>query len=223
MAGRRGQRAAGRRPRLRGGSLAHPPGDDVRPRPAPRPPGRPARSRPSALAASHQWPPTRRAVPVATAAAGSHRMRQRVRRCPEPGQPGWTATAEVSGSVCGRTAPASRTSGQGGQAAGHLSSRQSAADTSLATCAGHQPSGQRSFRRRRRTANPMMVPARYNFLYSSSRPALRAAACGGHPRPAAPTTALRTHHRRRGEIRQMTDCGRRRAGPTSDSLIEPQG
>jgi hypothetical protein len=36
-----------------------------------------------------------------------------------------------------------------------------------------------------RTVNPLMVPARYNFLYSSSRPALRAAACGGRPRPAA--------------------------------------
>jgi len=39
-------------------------------------------------------------------------------------------------------------------------------------------------RRKRRTVNPLMVPARYNFLYSSSRPALRAAASGGRPRPA---------------------------------------
>jgi hypothetical protein len=40
--------------------------------------------------------------------------------------------------------------------------------------AGHRPSGWRSFRKQR-TVNPQMVPARYNFLYPSSRPALRAA------------------------------------------------
>jgi hypothetical protein len=45
-----------------------------------------------------------------------------------------------------------------------------AIDTSPATCTGHQPSGRRSFRKQR-TVNPLMVPARYNFLYSSSRPA----------------------------------------------------
>jgi len=39
---------------------------------------------------------------------------------------------------------------------------------------------------KQRTVNPLIVPARYNFLYSSSRPALRAAACGGRPRPASP-------------------------------------
>jgi hypothetical protein len=50
--------------------LAHPPGDDLRPRPAPRPPDRPACSRLPALAASHQRPTTRRPVPVATAPIG---------------------------------------------------------------------------------------------------------------------------------------------------------
>jgi hypothetical protein len=51
-----------------------------------------------------------------------------------------------------------------------------AADTSMATvsslsvCAGHLPSGRWSFRKQR-TVNPPLVPARYNFLYSSSRPA----------------------------------------------------
>jgi hypothetical protein len=44
-----------------------------------------------------------------------------------------------------------------------------ALDASLATCAGHQLSGGRSFRKQR-TVNPLIVPARYNFLYSSSRP-----------------------------------------------------
>jgi hypothetical protein len=103
-----------------------------------------------------------------------------------------TATAEVSGSVCSRTAPVSQTGGRGGQAAGHLSSWQSAADTSLATCAGHQPSGQRSFRKRR-TVNPLTGPTRYNFFYSSfSRSALRAAACGGCPRPATTQWPLGT-------------------------------
>jgi hypothetical protein len=36
--------------------------------------------------------------------------------------------------------------------------------------------------RKQRTVNPPI--AHYNFLYPSSRPALRAAACGGRPRPA---------------------------------------
>jgi hypothetical protein len=54
-----------------------------------------------------------------------------------------------------------------------------AADTSLATCTGHRLSGRRSFRKQR-TVNPLMVPARYNFLYSSSKASLRAAT----PRPA---------------------------------------
>jgi hypothetical protein len=58
-----------------------------------------------------------------------------------------------------------------------------ALDASVAMCAGHQSPGGRSFRKQR-TVNPLMVPARYNFLYCSSRPALRAAACGGRPRPA---------------------------------------
>jgi hypothetical protein len=62
-------------------------------------------------------------------------------------------------------------------AAGHPSGPQTAADTdmaidtSLATSAGHQPSGGQWFRKQR-TVNPPIVPARYNFLYSSSsRPA----------------------------------------------------
>jgi hypothetical protein len=37
-------------------------------------------------------------------------------------------------------------------------------DTSVATCAGHSPSGRRSFRKQR-TVNPPIAPARYNFLY----------------------------------------------------------
>jgi len=45
-----------------------------------------------------------------------------------------------------------------------------AIDTSLTKCAGHQPSGERSLERpfrKQRTVNPPIVPARYNFLYSS--------------------------------------------------------
>jgi hypothetical protein len=65
---------------------------------------------------------------------------------------------------------------------GHPSRPQMAADSgmaldaSVAMCAGHQSPGGRSFRKQR-TVNPLIVPARYNFLYASSRPA-----CG---RPAA--------------------------------------
>jgi hypothetical protein len=50
-----------------------------------------------------------------------------------------------------------------------------ALDTSRATCAGHQLSGGRSFRKQR-TVNPLIVPARYSFLYASSTPA-----CDGRP------------------------------------------
>ena len=63
---------------------------------------------------------------------------------------------------------------------GHPSRPQMAADSgmaldaSVAMCAGYQSPGGRSFRKQR-TVNPLMVPARYNFLYFSSRPALRAA------------------------------------------------
>jgi hypothetical protein len=70
------------------------------------------------------------------------------------------------------------------EAAGHPSGPQIAADTglaidtSLATCAGHQPSGRRSFGKQR-TVNPPIAPARYNFLYSSFK-----AGPGGRP-PAA--------------------------------------
>jgi hypothetical protein len=77
-------------------------------------------------------------------------------------------------------------------AAGHPSGPQTAADpdtaidTSLATSSGHQPYQGQSFRKQR-TVNPPIAPTRYNFLYSSSRPALRAAAFGGRPRPATPT------------------------------------
>src|SRR5215216_2596568 len=42
--------------------------------------------------------------------------------------------------------------------------------------------------RKQRTVNPPIVPAPYNFLYSSSRPALRAAAYGGRPRVGNDTT-----------------------------------
>jgi hypothetical protein len=57
-----------------------------------------------------------------------------------------------------------------------------AIDTSLTKCAGHQSSGERPLERpvrKQRTVNPLVVPARYNFLYSSSRPA-----CGRPPEAA---------------------------------------
>jgi hypothetical protein len=42
------------------------------------------------------------------------------------------------------------------EAAGHLAGRQTAADTSLATCAGHRLSGRQSFRKQR-TVNPLLL------------------------------------------------------------------
>ena len=74
-----------------------------------------------------------------------------------------------------------------------------AIDTSPASCAGHQPSGRRSFRKQR-TVNPLTGPARYNFPYSSSRPALRAAS--GRP-PA----------RQRHDAHRSTDSPSAPAGP----------
>jgi hypothetical protein len=57
------------------------------------------------------------------------------------------------------------------EAAGHPSGPQIAdtglaINTTLTASAGHQSSGQWSFRKQR-TVNPLMVPARYNFLYCS--------------------------------------------------------
>jgi hypothetical protein len=49
-------------------------------------------------------------------------------------------------------------------AAGHPAGPEIAAGTGLATRAGHQPSGRRSSRKQR-TVNPLIAPARYNFLY----------------------------------------------------------
>jgi hypothetical protein len=40
--------------------------------------------------------------------------------------------------------------------------------------------------REQRTVNPPIAPARYNFLYSSSRPALRAANIRGEPLSGGP-------------------------------------
>jgi hypothetical protein len=57
-----------------------------------------------------------------------------------------------------------------------------AADTSLAV--GRAPSVWAAVVRKQRTVNPPTDPTRYNFLYYPSRPALRAAARGGRPRPA---------------------------------------
>ena len=67
---------------------------------------------------------------------------------------------------------------------------------SVATCAGHSPSGRWSFRKQR-TVNPLIVPARYDYLYFSSRPALRPAATPRssgrrpHPLPAMVRTSRR--------------------------------
>jgi hypothetical protein len=64
---------------------------------------------------------------------------------------------------CRMAYPGGRAGDWRAEAAGHLSGGEAAADTRLAMCAGHQPSGGRSFRKQR-TVNPPMVPARYNLL-----------------------------------------------------------
>jgi hypothetical protein len=94
-------------------------------------------------------------------------------------------------SAAGNDHPVSMPVADARYAAGHLVRAQTAADTRMAidtspaADARHQPSDGRSLRKQR-TVNPLIVPARYNFLYPSSRPALRAAACSGRPRPAQP-------------------------------------
>jgi hypothetical protein len=95
------------------------------------------------------------------------------------------------------------------EATGYCPGRQSAVDTgmaidtSLARCAGHQPSGERSLEppfRKQRTVNPLMVPARYNFLYSSQgRPCGRppaAAVLAPATTPPLPGTASPSSHRK---------------------------
>jgi hypothetical protein len=70
---------------------------------------------------------------------------------------------------------------------GHPSKGPTAADTSMATksslsaCAGHRPSGRRSFRKQW-TVNPPTAPAHYNFLYHVLKAGQRTAS--GRPRPA---------------------------------------
>ena len=72
---------------------------------------------------------------------------------------------------CHKAHPVATLMTGGREAAGgaaHLSGREAAADTRMATCTGHWPSGRRSFRKQR-TVNPPIVPARKNFLYRAGR------------------------------------------------------
>ena len=89
---------------------------------------------------------------------------------------------------CGKAHPVATLVTGGREAAGgaaHLSGREAAADTSMATYTGHWPSGRRSFRKQR-TVNPPIAPARYNFLCSLK------AACGRPPYPLAETAGCVT-------------------------------
>src|SRR4029450_3941003 len=98
--------------------------------------------------------------------AGSRRFPTRVR--PR------AARVVMSAGPAARPTPVATLVTGGREAAGgvaHLSGREAAADTNMATYTGHWPSGRRSFRKQR-TVNPPIVPARYNFLCSFSRPAL---------------------------------------------------
>jgi hypothetical protein len=76
----------------------------------------------------------------------------------------------------GRRAGGGRTSVRGPQ----IADTGLAIDTTLAACAVHQPSAQWSFRKQRTVFRLVTT-----FSALPSRPALRAAACGGRPRPAA--------------------------------------
>jgi len=74
--------------------------------------------------------------------------------------------------------------------------------TGLARCAGHRPSRGRSLRKRQ-TVNPLIVPARYNFLYASSRP----------------SSAGRTHQRRSDtNLQAQVHVACRRPTPNTPTL-----
>ena len=91
---------------------------------------------------------------------------------------------------CHKAHPVATLMTGGREAAGgaaHLSGREAAADTSMATCTGHWPSGRRSFRKQR-TVNPLTRSGSLQLPLLFSRPALRAAACGGRPRAGNDTT-----------------------------------
>jgi hypothetical protein len=100
--------------------------------------------------------------------------------------------------------------------------RQPAADTSTATDTSHRPSGRcpahvagrsgRGGRSIRRPVNPLTGPTRYNFLYSSSRPALRAAS--GRP------PARQRHDGHRGAGLTLPP-GHRRDAPASTYGLRP--
>jgi hypothetical protein len=90
-----------------------------------------------------------------------------------------SATAAAGATACpcgGRQTGGGQTPVQGGPTAADTSM---ATESSLSASSGHLPSGRPSFRKQR-TVNPPTGPTRYNFLYASSRPALRAA-CGRPP------------------------------------------
>jgi hypothetical protein len=114
-----------------------------------------------------------------------------------------------------------------------------ATESSLSACAGHLPSGRRSFRKQQ-TVNPPIAPLRYNFLYASfkrlgifSRPGRHAAlldlppSCLWLPCPVSwvsarlpPTAGLQVRQRlgrlcgncatTRASHRHLANCGPRR-------------
>jgi hypothetical protein len=84
----------------------------------------------------------------------------RVAAVPDPCPATRCTSCHVRGAAA-RPIPVATLVTGGREAAGgaaHLSAREAAADTSMATYTGHWPSGRRSFRKQR-TVNPLMVPA----------------------------------------------------------------
>ena len=97
--------------------------------------------------------------------------------------------------------------------AAHLSGREAAADTSMATCTGHWPSGRRSFRKQR-TVNPLTRSGSLQLPLLFSRPALRAAACGGRPRAGSHTTRAGGCRPTLGRVEPNRSSGRELEGST---------
>jgi hypothetical protein len=115
----------------------------------------------------------------------------RVAAVPDPCPATRCTSCHVRG-ACRKAHPGGHAGDRWAGGAAHLSGREAAADTSMATCTGHWPSGRRSFRKQR-TVNPLIVPARYNFLYAipQDRPAggLRPPSAGNTTSQVLPSSA----------------------------------
>jgi hypothetical protein len=121
----------------------------------------------------------------------------RVAAVPDPCPATRCTSCHVRGAAA-RPIPVATLVTGGREAAGgaaHLSGREAAADTSMATYTGHWPSGRRSFRKQR-TVNPLTGATRYKFPCSPAGPS----PTGGPPAVRPPSAG--------SSYADVTACGR---------------